>query len=159
MSEINEAVAKAIKENLSGQVADELSKVLKNYEKLKEEYPKLTKERDRLVSRLSVVDSELYNANKNLVLLREKEQSVSEREIKVRIDERELELTILGNNYNALLQSKEEIKSLVDKVFSVPTVTVTNSKTKSGNMPMPNDSYTFYDTENTTEVNTKTESK
>ena len=136
MSNINIDIQEAIKKNLSGQVAGELSRVLEEYDSLKRKLPiandKATHfEKETLNLKLNYdnLKHDYDELVKEVGDLNEREMVISRVENNLEIDKMKLQLIMTE-------KSKVEMLSLVDKVFGHPSVTISNTKTMNHSVPV-----------------------
>ena len=159
MSTLNQNIKKAIQESLSGQVAGELSSVLAEYEVLKANEPNLEKQIKQLEKEKQNYKLNYENKRHDYEILLKETHDLENRKRVLQIEENKLEVTKMQIKLNMVEQSKSEILTLVDKVFSVPTVTVTNNKNIMKNIPISTDAYLNSVTDNINKTTSTTESK
>lgn len=140
MVSLDKTIKEAIQANLSGQVAGELKAVIAEWEDLIDENPKLLLKIDKIQKVNEELARQLRLAENKRDELLDKEKIISERELAVANDERQINMTVMKKELEMLNSSKMDMMNLVDKVFGHPNVTVENTKTFM-NRIVPNDHY------------------
>jgi len=140
MSDLNKALLETIQQNLSGQVAGELTNVLEQWENWKGKVPKLEQKIKGLQDVNAEFVKDLFKAEEELKTLQSRQVEVEQWALTLEEKERSLDMRIMSKELEMLRSSKNDMLTLVDKVFSVPTVTVTTDKCKNGQV-IPTDHY------------------
>lgn len=128
---IEEQIEKLVAANLPEATANEMRKFIEEAAETKREYEsilKINKKLNEQIGNQAKKINELSDKVAHEWDIRQREKALDEKTLDLETRERDLEMTVMQTKLEAQTEEKKTVISLVNKVFGVPTVTVTNSK-------------------------------